>query len=431
MPRGFRVGVETFSFIPEELGNTASEPAHMTLSLLVPDAPVPSEHYAAVFTKNTFPGAPVRIGRQLVQDGASLGAVLVNTKISNVHPKGGGVAAAQEVCAEAHKLLGLEEGAAVIPSSTGIIGFSLPVAAMKAALPSAVESVGKHSMFDLARGIMTTDKYPKVRSVALKHPASGERVATVTGVAKGAGMIEPDMATMLVYVLTDARMDALQSRLVEAVNVPGSFNSISVDSDQSTSDTVLLLSSAQVERPADVPEDEWSAIFQEGVNEVCRELAHDVVRNGEGVTHVVEVTVKGAPSEEIAKGTGKALVNSPLVKCAIAGDDPNVGRILMAMGDYFSTTAPSIAQEISNKMSIALGDVVVFQDGEFMLDPKNEAVLSEFMQRYRQSVYDGFPTHNKALPITIDLGFPNGAEAVILGADLSADYVKANVDYRS
>ena len=432
MPQGFRVGVDTFEFIPEELGETATEKARMTLSLLVPDQPIPADHFAAVFTKNTFPGAPVKIGRKLLQSRASIGAVVVNTKISNVHPKGGGVQAAEEICAEVHSLLGLAPNASVIPSSTGIIGFSLPVAAMKAALPAAVGKLTDgQTMFDFARGIMTTDKYPKVRTFAMKDPASGEKIATITGVAKGAGMIEPDMATMLVYVATDARADRLQERLEEAVNVPGSFNSISVDSDQSTSDTVLLLSSGKVERPEHVGEDEWLQMFQDGVNQVCKELAHDVVRNGEGVTHVIEVLVKGAPSMEVAKGTGKALVNSPLVKCAVAGDDPNVGRILMAMGDYFSTTGPEIAQEISNKMSIALGDVVVFKDGEFVLDPTNEAVLSAFMQKYRQSVYDGFPTHNKALPITIDLGFPNGSEAVILGADLSADYVKANVDYRS
>jgi glutamate N-acetyltransferase / amino-acid N-acetyltransferase len=227
LPEGFRVGTAALEFVPVEV----PKPARMRLTLLALDAPTSA--FAAKFTRNAFPGAPVVVGRRRL-DGPALGAVLVNNKVANVCAPDG-VAAAEGLCAEAARLLGLSPDE-VLPSSTGVIGWRLPVDAMIAALPQAAGSLRGGSALPAAEAIMTTDLYPKVRRAAV-----GE--GSIVGIAKGAGMIEPNLATMLVYLLTDVDVprSALRAALDEAVEA--SFNCISVDSDTSTSDTVLLLSS--------------------------------------------------------------------------------------------------------------------------------------------------------------------------------------------
>src|SRR5512141_2725653 len=309
LPEGFRVGTASFEFVPVEV----PKPARMRVTLLALDRP--TDAFAAKFTRNAFPGAPVIVGRRRVE-GRALGAIVVNNKISNVCAPGG-VEAAERVCAEAARLVGCAPQE-VLPSSTGVIGWRLPVDAMVAALPAAAAALAGGSVLPAAEAIMTTDLYPKIRRAQVG-------AGSVVGIAKGAGMLEPNLATMLVYLLTDLDVPraALRAALDEAVEA--SFNCISVDSDTSTSDTVALVSSRR--RPAPP-----AGAFAAALARVCADLAEDVVRNGEGVHHVMRVAVSGARTFDEARGLGKAVVNSPLLKAAVNGNDPNVGRLLCAVG---------------------------------------------------------------------------------------------------
>jgi glutamate N-acetyltransferase/amino-acid N-acetyltransferase len=311
----------------------------------------------------------------------------------------------------------------VLPCSTGVIGWRLPVDRMLRALPEAVAALRPGSALAAAEAITTTDLYPKVR----RAPAGG---ASVVGIAKGAGMIEPDLATMLVYLLTDADLPRaeLSAALDEAV--AGSFNLISVDSDTSTSDTVALLSSRR--RPAPAP------AFRAALRQVCRDLAEDVVRNGEGVHHVIRVRVSGAPDGAAARAVGKAVVNSPLVKCAVAGNDPNVGRLVAAVGKVAGQRGLALDPA---RLRLSLGGEVLLQGGAMRLDPGKEARLVAHLaaaELYRSApAADGsfrppldWPPHERSVEIEVEMGLGAGG-AEVLGADLTHEYVAENADYRS
>ena len=417
LPRGFRAGASAFEFTPFEV----EKPARMKLALLALDRP--TEAFAAVFTRNAFPGAPVLVGRARLA-APRLGAVLVNNKISNVCAPGG-VEASERLCAEAARALGLAP-TEVLPSSTGVIGWRLPVDAMVAALPAAVASLQGETILPAADGIMTTDLYPKIRRADLPGGAS------IVGIAKGAGMIEPNLATMLVYLLTDAAVGRAELRAALAEAVDLSFNAISVDSDTSTSDTVVALASGAA-GPVD------PAGFRAGLLRVCRDLAEDVVRNGEGVRHVLRVSVRGAPDATAARQLGKAVINSPLLKTAVAGNDPNVGRLVAALGK--EAGARGIALDPS-RARLTMGGELILEGGLFRLDREKERRLTahlEAAELYPQApAPDGitfrppvdFPRHERAVEIEVDLGGGSG-EAEVVGADLTHEYVTENADYRS
>ena len=269
LPAGFRVGTTRFEFMPRE----APKPSKMTLTLIALDRP--TADFAAVFTKNAFPGAPVIVGRQRLNE-PQLGAIVVNNKISNVCAPGG-VEASERICAATAQLLGIS-ATEVLPSSTGVIGWTLPVDAMIAGLPPVAKALAGGSIIPAAEGIVTTDLYPKVRRAAVGN-------GSIVGIAKGAGMIEPNLATMLVYILTDVAVPRAELRAMLTRAVDASFNTISVDSDTSTSDTVVVVSSGRVAN-------ENLGLFEQALHQVCRDLAEDVVRNGEGVRHVIRVAVK-------------------------------------------------------------------------------------------------------------------------------------------
>jgi glutamate N-acetyltransferase/amino-acid N-acetyltransferase len=416
LPVGFRVGTAALEFVPVEV----PKPARMTLTLLALDRPTPA--FAAKFTRNAFPGAPVIIGRKRLE-AASIGAILVNNKVSNVCAPGG-VEAAERICAEAAKALGLSPEE-VLPSSTGVIGWRLPVEEMAQAIPRAVAALQPRSILPAAEGIVTTDLYPKIRRAEV-----GE--GTIVGIAKGAGMIEPNLATMLVYVLTDLDLtrEALRAALDEAVS--GSFNSITVDSDTSTSDTVVLVSSRR--RPA--PE---ADAFAEGLKKVCAQLAEDVVRNGEGVHHVMRVTVTRGRTFDEARGIAKAVANSPLLKAAVNGNDPNVGRLLCAVGKHAGALGVPLDPA---KVRMKVGGEVVLEGGAMRLDPEKERRLIQHLKAaelYASApAPDGltfrppvdFPPHGRRVEIEIDLGL-GPSSAAVLGADLTHEYVTENADYRS
>jgi glutamate N-acetyltransferase/amino-acid N-acetyltransferase len=415
LPQGFRVGSTRFEFVPKE----APKPAKMTLTLIALDTPTPD--FAAVFTKNAFPGAPVIVGRRRLAE-PRLGAILINNKISNVCAPGG-VEASETVCAAAASLLGLAP-AEVLPCSTGVIGWGLPVEAMLPALPAAAASLAAGSILPAAEGIVTTDLYPKIRYAAV----GGGRV---TGIAKGAGMIEPNMATMLVYVLTDLAVarDTLRAMLSRVTNE--TFNRISVDSDTSTSDTVVLVSSGLVPCPD-------LAAFEAALRSVCSDLAEDVVRNGEGIRHVLRVRVSAAPDTAVACALGKAIVNAPLFKCAMAGNDPNVGRLVQAIGKHVG--AAGLDLDLT-KLRARIGGQEIFADGAFRLNYEKEAALvahlrsAELYQSHPTP--DGmftppvdYPPHERCVEIEVELG-TGTAEATVIGGDLTHEYVSENADYRS
>lgn len=416
LPRGFRVGTTRFEFAPVEL---PTKPAKMTLTLLALDRP--TADFALVFTRNAFPGAPVIVGRQRLAAPA-LGAVLVNNKISNVCAPGG-VETAEALCQALASELSMP-ASAILPSSTGVIGWRLPFEPMVRALPEVVRSLSAESIMPAAEGIVTTDLFPKVRRAAVG-------AGSIVGIAKGAGMIEPNLATMLVFLLTDLAVPREALRAMLARVVEPTFNSMSIDSDTSTSDTVALLSSSAVPC-ADL------AAFEAALLGVCQDLTEDIVRNGEGVRHVMRVSVTGAPSAALARAIGKAVVNAPLFKCAVAGNDANVGRLVQAVGKYVGANVPDLQLA---QARFTLGGEVIFERGEFRLDPTREAALVAHFKAAELYASvpraDGlfvppiaYPPHERAVEIGIDLGL-GSATAVVLGADLTHEYVTENADYRS
>lgn len=407
LPEGFRAGSVSLSFTPEE--RPTLEPYRMNLSALVCDQP--TDAFAGVFTRNAVAGAPVLIGRQRMRESFSRG-VLVNNRISNVCARDG-ERDAELLASTFAGEIGCDSRE-VFPVSTGIIGWKLPVADMQQRIPRLAEALSGDDAVAFASGIMTTDSYAKLRSVAVGD-------GHVVGIAKGAGMIEPDMATMLAFIVTDLDVDRETCRTVLRDAVTASFNSISIDSDQSTSDMVLLFSSRRC-GPVD------SGEFASAVETVCGQLAEDIVRNGEGTAHVIQVTVEAAHSNEEARLLGKAVVNSPLVKTAVYGNDPNVGRVVGALGDCAGTHRLHFDPAT---VEISMGGVPVFSGGVFHLDRQKEIQLSSYLKRAAMNPrVRGYPQHERNVEMTVQCGQGTGS-ARVLGSDLSDEYVHENADYRS
>jgi glutamate N-acetyltransferase/amino-acid N-acetyltransferase len=295
---------------------------------------------------------------------------------------------------------------------------------MKLALPQAISTLAAGSILPAAEGIVTTDLYPKIRRFDVGQ-------GCIVGIAKGAGMIEPNLATMLVYILTDIAIPREELRALLKEVVSDSFNAISIDSDTSTSDTVVLISSSKV--PCSD-----KAAFVRGLRQVCCDLAEDVVRNGEGVRHVIKVSITRANDQAFARALGKTIVNAPLFKCAVAGNDANVGRLVQAIGKHVG--ASDDKTDLS-QLEVKLGGITIFSKGFFQLDPSKEKALSAHLvdaELYKSAPpKDGvftaavdFPTHEKCVEIQIDVGTGNQS-VTIFGGDLTHEYVSENADYRS
>jgi glutamate N-acetyltransferase/amino-acid N-acetyltransferase len=406
LPEGFCAATAALKFSPAE--KPGSYP--MNLALILLDEPTPS--FAACFTRNRFAGAPVLLGRRRLGE-PRLRGVLINNKVANVGAAAG-VQDAREVLAELGGLLGSTERE-LLAASTGVIGWRLPVARMRGALPGLAAGLQRRSLLPVARAIMTTDSWPKLRRARAGR-------GSILGVAKGAGMIEPNLSTMLVFLLTDLDIPREALRRELAAAAADSFNRISVDGDQSTSDMVVAFSSRR--RPA-APRAE----FRRGLREVCRGLAQDIVRNGEGVGHVLRVRVQGAAGP-LALGLGKAVVNSPLVKAAVFGNDPNVGRLLSAMGDFLGSVPGGSAVDL-RRLRVAMGGTVLYEAGGFRLDTAKERRLARYLSACAfDPAAKGFPAHERCVEIEVDCG-GRGPAVEVFGADLSYDYVRENADYRS
>jgi len=405
LPEGFSAATATLDFTSLERDQTLS----MNLALILLDEP--ASGFAGLFTKNRFCGAPITIGRGRMQE-PLLRGILINNRVANVGACGG-VEDAEQLCTSLGDRIG-EPGSRILPASTGVVGWKLPVQSMKSALPELVDSLQRKSILPVARAIMTTDSYPKVHREQV-----GE--GCIVGIVKGAGMIEPNMGTMLAFLLTDIGMQREQLRRCLRRCAGNTFNRISVDGDQSTSDMAVVLSSAK--RPAI-----GEKAFEQALEKVCARLAEDVVRNGEGVGHVIRVTVRGAPLQRIAAEAGKAVVNSPLVKTAVFGNDPNVGRIVAALGDFADAADFPLDLE---RLRVCLGGVEIFAGGSFRLDADKESQLNRYMSEGAlDPAQRGYPSHYRQVVLEIDLG-AGTEKAEVLGSDLSYQYVKENADYRS
>jgi glutamate N-acetyltransferase/amino-acid N-acetyltransferase len=366
-----------------------------------------------------FPGAPIKVGRRRLSEGGPLAALVINNKVSNVCSGGDGEADSELVCSAVAKALKLSSGSVVLPSSTGVIGWRLPAKELaQDIVPVAVQNLQTGSVLNAAKAIMTTDRWPKVRSKTLSNGAR------VVGIAKGAGMIEPNMATMLSYILTDATVPKAELQRMLKTAVDGSYNAMSIDGDESTSDTVALIASNQIGGDIDLEE------FEQALQFVCTGLAQDIVRNGEGTSHVMRVQVNNFPgSEKEARFLGRHIVNSPLFKCAVAGNDPNIGRLAGAIGSWVGKFKPDA--DLS-QVTMTLGGRVVFSEGKFVLE--GDAVEKAISDHMKNAAYDehcDYPPHQKCVEIGVDFGSVGSATVTVLGSDLTKEYVVINADYRS
>lgn len=417
LPKGFAIGTADGEFVSEEAPSKGPLKIRGTVIYLTEGA---TDNWAAVFTTNKFPGAPIIIGRSRREAGGPLHAIVINNKVSNVCSGGDGVESSELVCTAVAEALNLPGGAkTVLPSSTGVIGWRLPAKELaNNVIPKAVANFQSESALPAAKAICTTDRYPKLRSKTLSN---GVRVVAI---AKGAGMIEPNMATMLSYIMTDADInkDKLQAMLSRIANE--SYNSISVDGDESTSDTVALIASNQVEG-ADEEE------FEQALMEICKGLAADLVRNGEGTSHVMRVSVANFPGTDLeARRLGRHIVNSPLFKCAVSGNDPNTGRLAAAIGSFMGRYRNDA---FVGGMSLMLGGRTIFSSGKFALE--GDAVEEELSNHIKNAEYDehsNYPPHQRFVDIGVDFGEQSGSgSATVYGSDLTAEYVSINADYRS
>lgn len=364
----------------------------------------PGSSIAGVFTRSATRSAAV-LDCQAKLAGLSEDAgfaIVVNSGNANTFTGKRGVTDVDLIAAAAAAALDLP-ASHVFTSSTGVIGEPLPATKITDALPAIAASLDASATEPAARAIMTTDTFPKGAVTTLDIDGTP---VTIMGFAKGSGMIAPDMATMLGYIFTDAAVapDALQAML-SACNVQ-SFNAVTVDSDTSTSDTVLMAATGRAGNAAlTAPH----AGFQAALLTVMQDLAHQIVRDGEGATKFVEVRVSGADSDEDATRVARSIANSPLVKTAIAGEDPNWGRIVMAVGK-------SGAKADRDLLTIRFGDILVAENG-WVAESYTEDAGAAYMKQ-------------QELLVDVDLGLGDGA-ATVWTCDLTHGYIQINADYRS
>lgn len=367
----------------------------------------PGTTVAGVFTQNKLPGAPVDWSRKALENTAHDGPqlVVVNSGTANVFTGQRGRDAVIQTAAAAAAHFGGTPNSVQI-ASTGVIGEVLDVSKVSAAFPDMAANMSA-SWEDAARAIMTTDTFAK--GATATAVIDGQTV-TLNGIAKGSGMIAPDMATMLAYIATDAAitqpvLQALLSELTEPT-----FNAVSVDSDTSTSDTLLLLASGAADH-AIISEgnDPRLGAFKAALHSVMHSLSQHIIRDGEGLTKVFEVRITGAKSDESARIIAKSVANSPLVKTAIAGEDANWGRIIMAVGKCGQPAD-------RDSLSIAFGPHIVAENGG-VSDQYSEDATTEYMR-------------GAELVLSVDVGIGEG-RATVWGCDLTHGYIDINADYRS
>ena len=370
----------------------------------------PGARVAGVFTQNRFCAAPVVVARQhlsLVDPDASVRALVVNTGNANAGTGREGVAAARHTCNELAKLMGCSSSQ-VLPFSTGVIMEPLPIEKIAASLPACLANAREDNWLAAAQAIMTTDTLPKAAS---RRIALGGGQVTITGIAKGAGMIHPNMATMLGFVATDAKLSLPVARAMVAHAANRSFNCITVDGDTSTNDSFMLIATGAAGAPeVSDPKSPAYATLAEGVTAVAADLAQAIIRDGEGATKFITIRVEGGRSDEECRKVAYAIGHSPLVKTAFFASDPNLGRILAAVG------YAGISDLAVEKVDLYLDDVLVAKSGG-----RNPG--------YREA--DGARIM-KQPEITVRVLLNRGAAtATVWTCDLSHDYVTINAEYRT
>ncbi len=369
----------------------------------------PGATIAGVFTLNRFCAAPVQVCKtHLAQasDAAPIRALVINTGNANAGTGEEGLARANATCAELARLLGLKPEQ-VLPFSTGVILEPLPVDRITAGLPAAIANLKTDNWFAAAESIMTTDTQPKAASVTT---TIGKHTVTMTGISKGAGMIKPNMATMLGYLAFDAKV--AQPVLDELVKYAAdrSFNSITIDGDTSTNDSFILVATGAGSLVVDSTDNPDYAALRDAVSAIARHLAQQIIRDGEGATKFITITVEQGRDLEECRKIAYAIAHSPLVKTAFFASDPNLGRILAAIG-YAGVDDLDTA-----KLDLYLDDVLVAKAGGRNPDYKEE---------------DGQRVMKKAEILVRVVLARGAADATVWTCDLSHDYVSINADYRS
>ncbi|MDE0485283.1 MAG: bifunctional glutamate N-acetyltransferase/amino-acid acetyltransferase ArgJ [Candidatus Poribacteria bacterium] len=371
------------------------------LAIIVTDAPAAA---AGVFTKNSVTAAPVLVCRQHLSDSVAQ-AIIINSGNANACTGELGMSNAQRMASTTAEQLGIDENL-VLVSSTGVIGQQLPIDKIENGIQIAANSLSAAGGADAAEAIMTTDTHPKSAAVEMEIDGKPVRIG---GIAKGSGMIAPNMATMLSYLTTDANINSemLQSALNRVVN--NTYNLLTVDTDRSTNDTVIILTTANAEN-TEIVEAKGThyETFCEGLQFVCTELVKMLARDGEGATKLVEVVVKHARNRGDAEKAARAVAESPLVKTAVFANDANWGRIMMAIGKSGAEFDPY-------QVDVLLADYVLVKNG----------MDAGYDEEKATQLFDNDPVR-----ITIDLR-AGDAEITMWTCDYSYDYIRINADYRT
>jgi len=358
---------------------------------------------AAVFTQNRFCGAPIVVGREHIANN-KLRAIVVNSGCANVATGKHGITDARSMCRHVAKVIGAEP-TEVLPASTGVIGHFLPMAKLRAGIDLAADSLSRSAKAgkQFAQAIMTTDTKCKQ---AIERVRIGREMVTVAGCCKGSGMIAPNMATMLAYLTTDAGLPGGKLAKLLKTAVDSTFNRVTIDECESTSDMVAILASGLALRLTSKRE---QASFADALRAVCESLAYQIAADGEGATRVLEVIVHNAKTPADAHAAARGIAASPLVKTAVHGGDPNWGRIVQALGQTAVAYEPK-------RVVVRLDKTILFRK-EAPAPGLNPQALAKIMKR-------------KRVPIVVDLGAGSCNDRV-LTCDFSRDYIRINADYHT
>lgn len=370
------------------------------LALILSDTPAVA---AAVFTKNKFQAAPVTVGKEILAESQTVHGAIINAGLANACTGAEGIEDCRESLILAAKYLGINDRD-LLPSSTGVIGPRFDMDKWRDVAPKLKGALGNSDAFETAKAIMTTDKFPKL---AWGEIECGGKPLRMLGMCKGAGMISPNMATMLGFITCDAEVDPKWWQEALRRCIDKSFNCVTVDGDTSTNDTVMAFANGASE--AKVESDENKAALEALLLDICQQLSYMIVQDAEGGTKVMHINVTGAASDEDAELMVRAVGNSPLVKTALFGEDPNWGRIVAAAGRSGAEFDPE-------KLTLSFGRIIVFEKGK-PVEGDMDALLEPIMRK--QDVH-----------VNITLGDGKGS-SMLQASDLTREYISINADYRS
>lgn len=375
------------------------KPGRKDIALIISEV---EANIAGAFTTNTVKAAPVKLCMKKIQSGRGR-VIVVNSGNANACTGTQGIKDANDIVSHISKQLGVKSSL-IYPCSTGVIGTPMPIGRILPVIPALTENVGRSSFEDVAKAIMTTDTFPKIVTKKIKI---GNATGTLSGICKGAGMIAPNMATMLCFILTDIAVEqkVLNKALKSSVNK--SFNRITIDGDMSTNDTVLMMANGILGNKPLTGKSELLHVFQKALEEITFELARLVVKDGEGATKLIEVSVKGARNEANATKAALSIANSSLVKTAIYGNDANWGRIMAALGYSGIAFKEEKTDIFFNNIKVVKGGLANNKDKE-----ATEALKS------------------KTIKIAVDL-HSGSSSSKVLTCDLTEEYIRINAAYRT